>query len=342
MANRFMLAPLTNCQSHEDGTLSDDELHWLQLRAKGGFGMVMTCATQVHPSGKGFPGQLALYDDIHEAGHLHLTRVIQSENSLAVVQLHHAGMRAPETLIHGTPLCPSVNKKTGARAMSPDEISMMTKAFIDSAIRAKHCGYDGVEVHGAHGYLVGQFLSSAINHREDNYGGSLTNRSRFLFEILNGIRDACGSEFLLGVRLSPERFGMQLEEICELTQQLVDSDLLDFIDLSLWDIYKAPADSEKENTSLLQHVLNVNYNDVRLTVAGHIQSGDDVQFTLDAGVDFATIGKAAILHHDFPKQLERDPHFRQISTPVSEDYLRKQGLNSTFIEYMRRWEGFVS
>ena len=96
--NRFMLAPLTNQQSHDDGQLSDIELNWLELRAKGGFGLVMTCAASVQEIGRGFPGQLGIHSDVHIQGHQQLTKTIQSHGSLAVVQLHHAGMRSPSEL----------------------------------------------------------------------------------------------------------------------------------------------------------------------------------------------------------------------------------------------------
>jgi 2,4-dienoyl-CoA reductase-like NADH-dependent reductase (Old Yellow Enzyme family) len=99
MKNRFMLAPMTNKQSHEDGTLSDDEYHWLTMRAKGQFGLVMTCASNVQFNGKCWSGQLGIYDDKHLEGHQRLATGIQAYGSLAVVQLHHGGMRCPADLI---------------------------------------------------------------------------------------------------------------------------------------------------------------------------------------------------------------------------------------------------
>ena len=100
MKNRFMLAPLTNTQSHEDGVLSDDEYHWLTKRAEGGFGITMSCASHVQDIGKGFPGQLGIFDDKHIDGLTKLTTEIKKHESLAIAQLHHAGMRSPEDLIN--------------------------------------------------------------------------------------------------------------------------------------------------------------------------------------------------------------------------------------------------
>ena len=111
MKNRFMLAPMTNTQSFEDGQLSDEEFNWLTMRAKGGFGLTMTCASHVQFVGKGFSGQLGIYDDIHIQSHKRLASEIKAYDSLAIVQLHHAGMRSPENLIGQQPVCPSPNIK---------------------------------------------------------------------------------------------------------------------------------------------------------------------------------------------------------------------------------------
>ncbi|MBV9330632.1 MAG: NADH:flavin oxidoreductase, partial [Alphaproteobacteria bacterium] len=118
MKNRFMLAPLTNLQSHVDGTLSEDEFRWLTLRAKGGFGLTMTCAAHVQRIGQGFPGQLGIFSDEHIPGLARLASTIRSEGSIAVAQLHHAGMRSPAELIGQQPVCPSDNQETKARALS--------------------------------------------------------------------------------------------------------------------------------------------------------------------------------------------------------------------------------
>ncbi|MEE2902423.1 MAG: NADH:flavin oxidoreductase [Myxococcota bacterium] len=342
MKNRFMLAPMTNSQSHEDGTLSDDEFHWLTLRAKGGFGLTMTCASHVQKVGQGFVGQLGIFDDIHIDGHRRLAAAIQSEGSLAVAQLHHAGLRSPEELIGEKPVCPSNDEETGARALSLEEVGELRDDFIRAAVRAKKAGYDGVEIHGAHGYILTQFISEQYNHRDDAYGGSFANRVRIIFEIAQGIRQQCGDTFLLGVRLSPERFGLKLKEILKLAQQVIDSTLFDFLDISLWDSFKAPHEEEQKHRSLLEHVASLDMKDVKLTVAGKIGSSKQVQQILDAGVDFVSIGRAAILHYDYPMRVMADSEFEPISNPVSANYLKEQGLAPAFIKYMRRWKGFVS
>ena len=342
MKNRFMLAPLTNRQSNEDGTLSDDEFNWLVLRAKGGFGLVMTCASHVQESGKGFPGQLGIFDDKHINGHKKLATAIQSHGSLAVIQLHHAGMRSPKEVIKQQPVCPSNNEEFNAKALTLDDIKTLIEDFIIAAQRSKKAGYNGVEIHGAHGYILCQFLSSEINKRNDIYGGSLENRSRIIFEIINGIRKTCGKNFLIGIRLSPERFGMNLEEIKTISQQLIHQNKIDFLDISLWDYSKFPEENNSKSTKLLDHFTTLDFKNVKLTVSGKINSGKDAYNVLNSRVDFVTIGRSAILHHDFPLRVIEDSSFAPKALPVSPSYLKKEGLSSTFVNYMRKWPDFVA
>lgn len=341
MNNRFMLAPLTNQQSHENGQLSDDEFKWLSKRAEGGFGLVMTCASHVQEVGKGFPGQLGIFSDELNEGHKRLAAEIKKSGSLAVLQLHHAGMRSPKEVIGEAPVCPSAIEKHGARALSLQEVHQLRDDFIDAAIRCQTCGYDGVEVHGAHGYILTQFLSKTINQRTDEYGGSLENRSRLLFEIVNGIREKCGEGFLLGVRISPERFGMELQEAKQVCEQLIDSGKIDFLDVSLWDCFKMPEEEEHQNQTLLSNFTSLNRKDVKLTVAGKIRNAKDVHAILNSDVDFVTIGRSAILHHDFPKLVLTNQAFEPIEMPVSRQHLKNEGLGDSFVEYMSKWPGFV-
>ena len=240
LPNRFMLAPLTNQQSHPDGTLSDDEFRWLTMRAAGGFGLVTTCAAHVQAVGQGFAGQLGIFDDMHLPGLSRLADAITEQGAIGIVQLHHAGIRAVPDLIGGAPVGPSADPDTGSRALTTAEVEQAIVDFVAGAERAQRAGFQGVELHGAHGYLICAFLSAELNRRDDRFGGSLENRARFLMDIVHGVRAACGPNFVLAVRLSPERFGMQLAEVAEVYSWLVESGEVDLIDMSLWDIHRVP------------------------------------------------------------------------------------------------------
>src|SRR5262249_50319069 len=253
LKNRFVLAPMTNGQSHDDGRLGDAEYRWLVKRADGGFALTMTCAAAVQKEGVGFHGQVGIYSDDHLEGLQRLAAGIKSHRSHAVAQLHHAGMRSPVALTGRAPQCPSDDAETGAKAMTRDEVKESIEAFVEAARRAERAGFDGVELHGAHGYLMCEFLSPEVNRRHDQYGGSLDNRPRFLLEAIDGVRDVCRPDFSLGVRLSPERFGMQLLEIRTVAGRLLAEGKIDYLDMSLWDCFKEPEDPALRGRNLMSY-----------------------------------------------------------------------------------------
>lgn len=341
LKNRFMLAPLTNTQSFEDGRLSDEEYRWLTMRAQGGFGLTMTCASHVQAIGKGFPGQLGIFSDDHLEGLKRLSSKIKVSGSVAICQIHHAGMRSPEELIGQKPVCPSDNKEFNARGLTCDEIETLRDDFIGAAIRSEQAGFDGVELHGAHGYILAQFLSSEINKRDDHYGGSLINRSRLMYEIIDGIRRDCSKDFIIGVRLSPERFGLKLNEITLLAEELMTSDKIDFLDMSLWDVFKEPEDEEFKGKKLISYFTELNRGNTSLGVAGSIKTPLDAEKTMSEGVDWIMLGRAGILHHNYPKMYEVDRNFSPIEIPVTKEYLINEGLSEKFIQYIEKW-GFTS
>jgi 2,4-dienoyl-CoA reductase-like NADH-dependent reductase (Old Yellow Enzyme family) len=341
MTNRFMLAPLTNCQSHPDGRLSDEEFHWLTLRAEGGFGLTMTCASHVQARGQGFPGQLGIFGDQHIEGLTRLAAAIKAKGSVSSVQLHHAGNRSPKDLV-GDIVCPSDDPETGARALTLAEVEGLRDDFIAAAKRAERAGFDGVELHGAHGYILLEFLSPALNRREDRYGGSLENRSRIVFEIIDGIRAQCRADFQLGLRLSPERFGVKLPEIRDVAAEILHQGKIDYLDMSLWDYTIEPKDEAFKGRSLMSIFTELPRGEVRLGVAGKIRNTEDVVNVIEGGCDYALIGRAAILRHDFPQRVRRDPAFRSPPLPVSPGHLLGEGLSPRFVEYLRSFPGFVS
>jgi 2,4-dienoyl-CoA reductase-like NADH-dependent reductase (Old Yellow Enzyme family) len=311
------------------------------MRARGGFGLVMTCASHVQPQGQGFPGQLGNFSDDHLPGLSRLATGIRTTGSVSALQLHHAGYRSPADLV-GQPVGPSDDVETGARGLDSDEVEQLAEDFVLAALRAQAAGFDGVEIHGAHGYVLAQFLSAQDNRRTDDYGGDLAGRSRLLRDVVAGIRQRCRPEFQVGLRLSPERFGMQLGEIRELSEEFMLGGELDYLDLSLWDAAKQPVDPEFSSRPLLEWFTDLPRNDTRLGVAGKVGSAGRVQELLGSGVDFVLLGRAAILHHDFPQRVTLDADFRTVELPVDDAYLEAEGLGPAFREYMRTWRGFVA
>jgi len=343
MKNRFMLAPLTNFQSHADGTLSDDEYRWLVKRATGGFGLTMTCAAHVQPGGQGFPGQLGIWSDKHLPGLERLAKGIRAEGSISSVQVQHSGLRA-EPKLSGLPrVAPWDDADSGARALTTGEVEQLVEDFILASLRAERAGFDGVELHGAHGYLLCEFLDPVHNQRADRYGGSFENRTRIFWEIIDGIRSRAGKDFQVGVRISPERFDIDIAEARSFAQQLMTSGKIDYLDMSLWDCFKEAVDPAFQGRPLIDLFTELECGGTPLGVAGKIMDAATAQKCLEHGADFVLIGRGAILHHDFPKRAIADAAFQSVERPVTRDYLRSEGLGEAFVEYMATgWKNFVA
>lgn len=341
LKNRFALAPLTNLQSHKDGTLSDEEFHWLTMRAKGGFGLTMTCAAYVDRAGQAWPGQLGIADDAHLPGLRRLADELRAAGTVSSVQLHHGGQRASSE-VSGVPLvAPWDDESRGVRALTTSEVEQARDAFVAGAVRAERAGFDGVQVHGAHGYLVAQFLDVRKNHRTDAYGGDLDGRARFMWEVLRGVRESTGPDFQVAIRLSPERFGIALDDAVALTGQVLASGLVDHLDLSLWDVRK-PVHGSTDDDALIAHFTDLPRHGTRLGVAGKILSSGDAAWCLEQGADFATVGTAAIIHHDFATRAVADPTWASIPQPVSRAHLEAERVGPAFVDYLAtNWDDFV-
>jgi 2,4-dienoyl-CoA reductase-like NADH-dependent reductase (Old Yellow Enzyme family) len=347
--NRITLAPMTNGQSHEDGTLGDDEYRWLMRRAKEDFGVIITCAAHVSPDGQGWAGELGIWDDKHISGLKRLADGLHEYGSLALVQIFHGGARSPEHLTGTQPWSASEHiysvgtKNIEVREATEQDILRVTNDFIRAAVRAKEAGMDGVELHGAHGYLIHQFLSTATNTRTDRYGGSAENRSRFLVDILAGIRKQVGDNFIVGVRISPEDKytfkGIDFDESVDLAVKLARLGA-DYIHVSPWNALKKPDKYSSGDKALITWFREVLPEDIPVMVAGEIWSVEDADQAMDFGADFIALGRAGIGIPDWPARACK-PKFIPLLPPYTPDYLRTCDLSDSFINYMRRWQGFV-
>lgn len=205
LKNRIVMPAMGSMHSNPDGTPSDGTISYLGARAKGGVGLIISEITIVHISSKD-PRILALDDDSLIPRWRKLADAVHAHGAKLWCQLAHQGRQGPSALTGHTPMaasaipCPMV--KEMPREMTRDDIEMIVEAFGEAARRARDAGLDGVEVHGAHGYLVCNFMSPSSNKRTDEYGGSIRNRLRFAIEILERIKAKCGSDFPVGIRIS--------------------------------------------------------------------------------------------------------------------------------------------
>jgi 2,4-dienoyl-CoA reductase-like NADH-dependent reductase (Old Yellow Enzyme family) len=344
--NRTVLAAMTNKQSAEDGTLSDAEIGWLLRRAEGGFGVVTTAATHVQPGGKGWNGEMGVWGDHHVPGLSRLAAGLRSRGAVSLAQIFHGGMRAPRSLTGAQPVSASENPgrdgAEGSRALTEAEIVSLIEDFGEAAARCDRAGFDGVEVHGAHGYLICQFLGEQTNRRSDRWGGGLTGRSRLLFEIVRSIRARTRPDFIVWVRISPQlhAMGVSLADSLALAPRIAAAGV-DALHISCWDAFAGAPDEPDDPRTLTRRFRAVLPEGYPLVSTGGVWTEADAAFVLDEGADLVGVARVGIGHPDWPSHLG-EGDYEPARPPFEPAHLRGAGLSEVFVDYMRRWSGFVT
>ena len=218
--NRIVMPPMATGYASEDGSVTDRLIAYYEERAKGGPGLIIVEISCIDaPVGRGLARQIGIDNDNFIPGLARLASAIKRHGARAAIQLHHAGRQTSYRLTGFKPVAPSpIAGRDGEvpRELTADEIKRLVNRFAEAAWRAREAGFDGVEIHGAHGYLVSQFLSPLSNKRQDEYGGTIENRARFLVEIIRAIRSRLGRDYPLWCRLSAVELnvegGITLEE----------------------------------------------------------------------------------------------------------------------------------
>ncbi len=229
LKNRIIMAPIDTNLADETGEVTDALLAFYERRAIGGAGMLIVENSQVDfPRGKNTKRQLSIHDEDKVKGLSRLSRAIHQGGALAAIQIHHAGRETTLEVTGGiTPVAPSdipcEHLLTPVRELAIREIEELEGKFIAAAMRGKKAGFDLVEIHGAHGYLIGGFLSPYTNRRKDKYGSDFQGRMRFATNIVHGIKEALGREYPISFRFSADEFisgGITLEEGVRIAQVL--------------------------------------------------------------------------------------------------------------------------
>ncbi|HEU0033429.1 MAG TPA: NADH:flavin oxidoreductase [Kofleriaceae bacterium] len=345
--NRIALAPMTNLQSLPDGRLGDDELAFLARRADGGFGLVSTCAAYVARDGKAWDGELAIDRDELLPGLSRLAARIKRGGALAIVQLFHGGVRATSRLTGEQVWSASTWQEPEPtfevpRVATRDDLERVIEQFAAAAERARVAGFDGVELHGAHGYLLSQFLSRTMNPRTDGWGGDLAGRARLVREVLRACRARTSSRFTIGVRLSLEdrghARGMDLDDNLQVARWLAE-DGADFIHISLWDASKTTAKRPDQHPiPLVREVLPPR---VAVISAGSIWTAADAIAQRERGADLVALGRSAILNPDWPR-LATTPGWEPVRPPITRAALLERAVSPVFQQYLARWKNFVA
>lgn len=229
LPNRIVMPPMGVFLS-DQGQATEQTLAYYQHRARGGVGLVMVEASGVAPEGVVSPRQMRIYDDVHVPGLQRIAEVIHEAGIPAGIQIHHAGRQVSPKVIGRPPYAPSNLRcaaiKGDVEPLDQKGIKRIVALFGDAAERAVEAGYELIEIHGAHGYLVNQFLSGYSNIREDEYGGSVQNRARFAVEIVREIRQRVGRDLPLSFKISAQEFvegGVTVEQSITIVRLLEEA-----------------------------------------------------------------------------------------------------------------------
>ena len=303
--NRLVVAPMTHYASNPDGSVSEEELAFLQRRAQN-FGLFITAATLVSPEGKAFPGQPYAISAADLPSLKTVAKTLQDQGAKAILQIHHGGQLALKNLIGDADVvAASANLQRQARALSETEIEAIIAAFANATELAIQAGFDGVEIHGANNYLIQQFFSAETNRRNDQWGGSLEKRLRFPLAVVDAVSAVKvrseRKDFILGYRFSPEEpggNGLTMQDTFALIDALVEKPL-QYLHVSLWDFYKKArrgADSTLTRMQLIHRRIN---GKLPLIGVGNLFTADQILAAYQTGwAEFIAMGKSVLINPD--------------------------------------------
>ncbi|GLX70429.1 NADH-dependent flavin oxidoreductase [Paenibacillus glycanilyticus] len=324
--NRVTMAPMTLMASQTNGEVTDDELAYYELRSRG-IGILFTSSALVSQSGKLRENGFGIDNDNLLPGLKQMASVIQANGTKAIVQLFHGGrISDPALLPGGQALSASAvaAEREGAaipKAMTEAEIEAVLDDFAQATRRAIEAGFDGVELHGANGFLLQQFFSPHSNRREDEWGGTLEKRMKFPLELIRRVKATVAqhatSPFAVGYRISPEENenpGITMADTLRFVDVLADQGL-DFIHVSVDRFWAGPR-REESGKSRVVMIREQAGDRVPVIGVGGLWSPEDVTQALDTGVSLVGLGHAMLLNPDWIEKV-RDGRESEITTALS-------------------------
>ena len=300
--NRVVMPPIVIFKAGDDGMATDAHVSHYRLRAMGGVGLVIVEATCVLKEGRLSRNQLGLWSDEHIPGMARLAAVCREAGARVIVQIHHAGLKTAGGVTED-PIAPSA--QGDAREMTSTEIASVRRAFIDAAVRARKAGFDGVELHAAHGYLLDQFASPRANRRTDAYGGNLEGRTRLVREIIAGIREEVdGGRFVICCRMGCNE--PAYEDGIEIARRLEEAGI-DLLHVSAG----MEGDGEPEvpagfdgNWILYGGTLVKRHVSVPVIVVNGIRTHEQASRLLDGHADLVALCRGLLVDPDWPRKAE--------------------------------------
>lgn len=318
MRNRIVMAPMTTWAGNSDGTVTEDGLAYYRQRV-GAVGLVITGCTQVQANGIGFTDEYASFDDRFLPSLRSLAEAAKSGGAPAVLQVFHAGNKAIPDLTPDGEIVSASNVAVSAvapavapvpRELTHAEILEVIAAFGEATRRAIEAGFDGIELHGAHGFLIQNFFSPRFNQRQDQWGGSLENRMRFALAVVAEVRRVAElhakGPFLVGYRISPEEpeaDGLRIDEALVLIDRLIAAKV-DYLHVSLASILTSKPIGNISTETIAQLVERHVAGRVPLFAAGGIMTPEQASEALASSLSGVAIGRALIINPDWVERAQ--------------------------------------
>jgi 2,4-dienoyl-CoA reductase-like NADH-dependent reductase (Old Yellow Enzyme family) len=311
LRNRIVMAPMTTWAGNDDGTVSAEEEAYYRLRVKD-VGLVITGCTHVQENGIGFTGEFAAYDDKFIPSLRRLAAAAKSGGAPAILQIFHAGVKTRPDLVSDIvaasavpgdvrPSAPSVTP----RALADEEVEDVVHAFGEATRRAIEAGFDGIELHGAHGFLLQNFLSPHFNRRTDRWGGSLESRMRFPLAVVEAVRktiaDHATRPFVLGYRITldePHEDGLRIAESLALVDRLTDG-RIDYLHVSLGNALEARPVDAPNGPGIIEIVRDRLAGRIPFIAAGQIRTPEQAEEAIAAGLSLAAVGQVLVMNPDW-------------------------------------------
>lgn len=314
LKNRIVMPAMGTMSANSDSTISERQVDYYEAQARGGVGLVVVEVAEVHPS-SAFMMLIGIHDDKFTPGLKMLTDRVHAAGAKIAIQLHHPGRQfpavegrtpwAPSAVPCPCPLCQDM-----PHVMTIAEIEEMVEAFAQGARRAKNAGFDAVEIHGAHGYLLAQFMSAYVNRRTDQYGGDIRSRMRFPLEVIEAVRGKVGPDYPILFRLSGEERvpgGRELVEVVATAPMLVDAGVDCFsvstgVYINLFTHLLAPMEISKGLNVYAAEALK-KVVDVPVIVAGRLNDPIIADSVIAQGkADLVAIGRGLLADPELPNK----------------------------------------
>ncbi|MCU7710253.1 NADH:flavin oxidoreductase [Priestia sp. JV24] len=323
--NRVGVAPMTRTSATPKGVATDEMVNYYAKFARGGFSLIITEGTYPDDAySQGYFDQPGIINDEQIKGWKKVTDAVHQEGGKIILQLMHAGALSQGNRFVKDSIGPSVVEPKGEqmkvyggngkfsvpKEATKEDIKVVIKGFAEAAKNAKKAGFDGVEIHGANGYILDQFLTDYANKRTDEYGGTTENRVRLLVEVSEAVREAVRKDYPVGIRISQGKINdyyhkwADKEKDAEIIFGQLGQAGLDFIHVTEFEAWQ-PAFSEGEGTGATLAALAKKYSKLPVIANGSLHNPEKAKEIIEKGeADVITLGRGALANHDWVNKVK--------------------------------------